>query len=84
MTLGPQHSANPSIPQFRHGLDLGFTGLHVGTAFGIGDLMTRSPWVGGPVAVVEPACNTVALLPEHSTCTRRPGSGSSRDAAPEA
>ena len=62
---------------------LGFAGLHMGTAFGIGDLMTGSPWVGGALAMVGPAPNTVALLPQHSTCTRRCGSGSRPGAAPE-
>lgn len=38
-----------------------FAGLHMGTAFGIGDLMTGNPWAGGALAVVEPACNTVVF-----------------------
>lgn len=40
---------------------LSFAGLHMGTAFGIGYLMTGSPWVGGALALVEPACNTVVF-----------------------
>ena len=40
---------------------LSFAGLHMGTAFGIGYLMTGSAWVGGALALVEPACNTVVF-----------------------
>lgn len=40
---------------------LSFAGLHMGTAFGIGYLMTGSPWIGGALALVEPACNTVVF-----------------------
>lgn len=58
----------------------------MGTAFGIGDLMTGSPWVGGAfLALVEPACNTVALHVHENTPTRRSGSGSKPDdTTPEA
>ena len=40
---------------------LSFAGLHMGTAFGIGYVMTGSAWVGGALALVEPACNTVVF-----------------------
>ena len=40
-----------------------FAGLHLGAAFGIGCAMAGSPRVGGGSALVEPACNTVALPP---------------------
>jgi len=40
---------------------LSFAGLHMATAFGIGYLMTGSPWIGGALALVEPACNTVVF-----------------------
>ncbi len=39
---------------------LSFAVLHVGVAFTVGLLMTGDPWVGGALALVEPACNTVA------------------------
>jgi uncharacterized membrane protein len=58
---------------------LGFAGLHMGTAFGLGDLMTGSPWVGGALALVEPACNTVALHVHENTSMKRSGSGSKPD-----
>jgi uncharacterized membrane protein len=57
----------------------------MGTAFGIGDLMAGSPWVGGALALVEPACNTVALHIHENTSTKRSGSGSKPGGtAPEA
>lgn len=40
---------------------LSFAGLHMGIAFGIGCVMTGSAWVGGALALVEPACNTVVF-----------------------
>lgn len=40
---------------------LSFAGLHMGVAFGVGYAMTGSPWVGGALALVEPACNTVVF-----------------------
>lgn len=40
---------------------LSFAGLHMGTAFAIGYVMTGSAWVGGALALVEPACNTVVF-----------------------
>lgn len=42
---------------------LSFAGLHmgVGFAFGVGSTMTGNPWVGGTLALVEPACNTVVF-----------------------
>jgi uncharacterized membrane protein len=64
---------------------LNFAGLHMGRAFGIGDLMAGSPLVGGAPARVEPACNTVALHIHENTSTKRSGSGSKPgDTAPEA
>lgn len=40
---------------------LSFAGLHMGVAFGVGYAMTGNPWVGGALALVEPACNTVVF-----------------------
>jgi uncharacterized membrane protein len=37
-----------------------FAGIHMTVAFGVGYAMTGDPWVGGALALVEPACNTVA------------------------
>ena len=39
----------------------GFGGLHMGVAFAAGYAMTGSLWVGGALALVEPASNTVAF-----------------------
>ncbi|MBU8977576.1 MULTISPECIES: DUF2061 domain-containing protein [unclassified Lysobacter] len=38
-----------------------FAAVHFSVAFTIGYLMTGSVWVGGALALVEPACNTVAF-----------------------
>lgn len=40
---------------------LSFAVVHFSVAFTIGYLMTGSIWVGGALALVEPACNTVAF-----------------------
>lgn len=40
---------------------LSFAGVHFIVAFMVGYLMTGSVWIGGAMAVVEPACNTVAF-----------------------
>ena len=37
-----------------------FALVHMSVAFGVGFAMTGSAWVGGALAVVEPAVNTVA------------------------
>jgi len=37
-----------------------FAVVHMGVAFGVGFAMTGSAWVGGALALVEPAVNTVA------------------------
>lgn len=39
---------------------LSFAVLHFTVAFGVGTLLTGSVLVGGALALVEPACNTVA------------------------
>ncbi|MCF7222297.1 DUF2061 domain-containing protein [Marilutibacter chinensis] len=39
---------------------LSFAAVHFSVAFGVGYLMTGSIWVGGAMALVEPAINTVA------------------------
>jgi uncharacterized membrane protein len=38
-----------------------FAGVHMSVAFAVGYAMTGDPWVGGALALVEPACNTVAF-----------------------
>ena len=40
---------------------LSFAAVHFCVAFLVGYLMTGSVWVGGALALVEPACNTVAF-----------------------
>lgn len=42
------------------GKTLSFAAVHFTVAFTVGTLMTGSVWVGGALALVEPACNTVA------------------------
>lgn len=37
-----------------------FAAVHMSVAFAVGWAMTGSIWVGGALALVEPACNTVA------------------------
>lgn len=39
---------------------LSFALVHMTVAFLVGYAMTGSAWVGGALALVEPACNTVA------------------------
>ena len=39
---------------------LSFAALHFSVAFGVGWALTGSVAVGGALAVVEPACNTIA------------------------
>ena len=40
---------------------LSFAAVHFSVAFSVGYLMTGSVWVGGALALVEPAINTVAF-----------------------
>jgi len=40
---------------------LSFAALHFSVAFSVGYLMTGSAWVGGAIALVEPACNTLVF-----------------------
>ncbi|MCE7033063.1 DUF2061 domain-containing protein [Lysobacter sp. GX 14042] len=37
-----------------------FAAVHFTVAFCVGTALTGNPWVGGTLALVEPACNTVA------------------------
>ncbi|WOX07052.1 DUF2061 domain-containing protein [Microbulbifer pacificus] len=37
-----------------------FAVIHMGVAFTVGFVMTGDFWVGSALALVEPACNTVA------------------------
>jgi len=39
---------------------LSFAALHMGVAFTVGYAFTGDVWVGGALALIEPACNTVA------------------------
>ncbi|MCK7592873.1 DUF2061 domain-containing protein [Pseudomarimonas salicorniae] len=41
---------------------LTFAGIHMGVAFGVGYAFTGDVIVGGALALVEPACNTVAYF----------------------
>jgi uncharacterized membrane protein len=41
---------------------LTFTAVHFSVAFTVGYLLTGSVAIGGAIALVEPACNTVAYL----------------------
>ena len=38
-----------------------FAAVHFTVAFAVGTALTGNPWVGGALALVEPACNTVAF-----------------------
>lgn len=41
---------------------LSFAAIHFSVAFSVGYIMTGSLAVGGAIALVEPACNTVAYF----------------------
>ncbi|SIR10922.1 DUF2061 domain-containing protein [Solilutibacter tolerans] len=49
---------------------LSFAGVHFCVAFLVGWAMTGSLWVGGALALVEPACNTVAFHFHEKVWTR--------------
>lgn len=54
-----------------------FAAVHMSVAFAVGWAMTGSVWVGGALALVEPACNTVAYhFHERFWAGRRPRSRS--------
>lgn len=65
-----------------------FAALHMSVAFAVGYLMSGDVAVGGALALVEPACNTVAFY-FHEKLWARSGAGigtaagSLWDAAPE-
>jgi uncharacterized membrane protein len=40
---------------------LSFASLPMSVAFGVGYAMTGNPWIGGALALVEPACSTVVF-----------------------
>lgn len=50
---------------------LSFAVLHFTVAFGVGTLLTGSVLVGGALALVEPACNTVAFHLHEQAWKRR-------------
>lgn len=50
---------------------LSFAVLHFTVAFGVGTLLTGSVLVGGALALVEPACNTVAFHLHEKAWKRR-------------
>jgi uncharacterized membrane protein len=64
---------------------LSFAAVHFTVAFLVGYVMTGSVWVGGVLAVVEPACNTVAFHLHEKVWKRierrRAGTGQPRLAA---
>ncbi len=49
---------------------LSFAALHFTVAFGVGYALTGSVAIGGALAVVEPACNTVAYYFHEKVWTR--------------
>lgn len=49
---------------------LSFAAVHFTVAFSVGYLMTGSAWVGGALALVEPAINTVAFHLHEKVWTR--------------
>jgi uncharacterized membrane protein len=58
---------------------LSFAGVHFCVAFGVGCAMTGSVLVGGALALVEPACNTVAFHFHEKLWRRRePGRSASQ------
>jgi uncharacterized membrane protein len=62
---------------------LSFAALHMSVAFAVGYAMTGDPWVGGALALVEPACNTVAYHFHERIWQRRERSaGTAADAVP--
>jgi uncharacterized membrane protein len=60
---------------------LSFAGLHMSVAFVVGLAMTGDPWIGGALALVEPACNTVAYH-FHERVWKRRERGGDRQAQP--
>lgn len=50
---------------------LSFAAVHFTVAFSVGTLMTGSALVGGALALVEPACNTVAYYFHEKFWSRR-------------
>ncbi|MGV8922681.1 MAG: DUF2061 domain-containing protein [Thermomonas sp.] len=63
---------------------LTFATLHFTVAFFVGWLLTGSMLIGGALALVEPACNTVVFYFHEKVWrrieARRPGISASRDA----
>lgn len=59
-----------------------FAVVHMSVAFGVGFAMTGSPWVGGALALVEPAVNTVAYHVHEKVWQRigAAGAGATRSA----
>lgn len=54
---------------------LSFAAIHTGVAFAVGYAFTGSVWAGGALALVEPACNTVAFHFHEKLWKRFSGSG---------
>lgn len=50
---------------------MSFAAIHFGIAFSLGWLLTGSAWVGGLMALVEPALNTVAFHLHEKAWKRR-------------
>ncbi len=59
---------------------MSFAAVHFTVAFSVATAMTGSPWVGGAVALVEPAINTVAYFLHERFWDRRRRPGRPPDA----
>ncbi|TGD72839.1 DUF2061 domain-containing protein [Mangrovimicrobium sediminis] len=51
---------------------MSFAAIHMGVAFSVGYAMTGDVLVGGAMALVEPACNTVAFYFHEKLWSRMP------------
>lgn len=49
---------------------LSFAAVHMSVAFGVGYAFTGDVMVGGALALIEPACNTVAYVFHEKVWTR--------------
>ena len=65
LDIAPGRTHNENNSQYWYGIamhkTLSFAALHFTVAFSVGWLMTGSWMVGGALALVEPACNTVVF-----------------------
>jgi uncharacterized membrane protein len=63
---------------------LSFAAVHFTVAFTLGWLLTGSPVIGGVLALVEPALNTVAFYVHEKLWSRRRGAAAQRLASASA